>query len=559
MIKKCSDPTNAIFDETIENPNSQIVRDDMVMVQEYTPLVTYLEEVEKTLGTPIEVEPLNETKLEEVVLNCNNDTPFSSREVPSFDGPEPQPLLNSPSLDVSLGDVIGPELPIKPHSLDSSRMKVVDYLTTQTPPSPHVVNSYPKGVYSYYNPGIDDPKIHYGFKPGLLGKSVSLGVDISIWEMFDNDWGLESKEVSPLGEELNLFDRPNEVERDRILEAHRLESILQQKISQHMAPSHHDTPQPILLENDNHPRVVKLLVEVPYDNRITYEQELYAVSQAMKKWEHYLIQREFVVYSDHQSLYYFHTQRHLNKIHARWTSFLEKFYYVIKHKSGASNKVADALSRKTTLLVTISNEVVGSDSIKELYTVIKMIFGNIWMELETKQHRGFHRWCVSIPVEVFDAAHYCEVVFQEVVRFNGVLKSITLVSGYTAHPQTDGQTEVVNRTLGNMIRCLCGKKPKLWDVSLAQAEFAYNSVVHSSTGFSPLRMVEEVQATHEVVRANITEAIAKYKIVADKHRRKKMFQKGDEVMVFFRKERFSVGTYSKLQPRNYGLIKQILR
>ncbi|GJR41882.1 hypothetical protein Tco_1309985 [Tanacetum coccineum] len=161
-------------------------------------------------------------------------------EVPSFDGPEPQPLLNSPSLDVSLGDVIGPKPPIKPHSPDSSRMKVVDYLTTQTPPSPHVVNSHPKGVYSYYNPGIDDPKRHYGFKPGLLGKSVSLGVDISNWEMFDDDWGLEFKEVSPLGEELSLFDRPNKVERGRILEAHRLESILQQQISQCMAPSHHD-------------------------------------------------------------------------------------------------------------------------------------------------------------------------------------------------------------------------------------------------------------------------------------------------------------------------------
>ncbi|GJU50799.1 hypothetical protein Tco_1220354 [Tanacetum coccineum] len=66
----------------------------------YTPLVTYLEEVEKTLGIPIEVEPLNETKLEEVGLNCNHNTPLSSREVPSFDGPEPQSLLNSPSLDV---------------------------------------------------------------------------------------------------------------------------------------------------------------------------------------------------------------------------------------------------------------------------------------------------------------------------------------------------------------------------------------------------------------------------------------------------------------------------
>ncbi|GJS77020.1 hypothetical protein Tco_0726901 [Tanacetum coccineum] len=278
--KKCSNPTSTILDETIANPNAQIVGDDMVRVhvprcmawldydehvdslstmdneegvtspesttqtlpllEEYTPPMTYPKEVEKTLGTPIEVEPLNKTKLEEVSLICTHNTPFSSREVPSFDGPEPQPLLNSPSLDVSLGDVIGPEPPIKPHSLDSSRVKVVDYLTIQTPPLPHMVNSHPKGVYSYYNPGIDDRKRHYGFKLGLLGKNVSLGVDISNWEMFDDDWGLESKEVSPFGEELSLFARPNEVEKGKILEAHHLESILQQQISQHMAASHNN-------------------------------------------------------------------------------------------------------------------------------------------------------------------------------------------------------------------------------------------------------------------------------------------------------------------------------
>ncbi|GJW46780.1 putative ribonuclease H-like domain-containing protein [Tanacetum coccineum] len=216
--------------------------------EEYTPPMTYPKEVEKTLGTPIEVEPLNKTKLEEVGLNCNHNTPFTSRE--EFNSLMTGSLNRlrqlDPSLDVSLGDVIGPKPPIKPHSPDSSRVKVVDYLTIQTPPSPHVVNSHPKGVYSYYNPSIDDP---YGFKPGLLGKSVSLCVDISNWEMFDDDYGLESKEVSPLGEELSLFSRPNEVERGRILEAHRLESILQQKISQHIASSHNNGRKAHLLED----------------------------------------------------------------------------------------------------------------------------------------------------------------------------------------------------------------------------------------------------------------------------------------------------------------------
>lgn len=60
---------------------------------------------------------------------------------------------------------------------------------------------------------------------------------------------------------------------------------------------------------------------------------------------------------------------------------------MINHKSSASNKVADALSRKTTLLVTISNDVVGFELIKGLYSNDEDFRGT-WDEIETKPHRG---------------------------------------------------------------------------------------------------------------------------------------------------------------------------
>lgn len=148
------------------------------------------------------------------------------------------------------------------------------------------------------------------------------------------------------------------------------------------------------------------------------------------------------------------------------------------------------------------------------------------------------------------------------------------------HPQTDGQTEVVNHSLGNLLRYIVSDHPKQWDLALPQAEFAYNSSKCRSTQMSPFKIVygrepnlvldhvitsnpantsldaEEfaahIKEVHGQVQENLCNAYNNYKEAADLHRRHVEFEEGDLVMVYLRKERFSVGTYHKLKNKKIG-------
>ena len=74
-----------------------------------------------------------------------------------------------------------------------------------------------------------------------------------------------------------------------------------------------------------------------------------------------------MIYSDHESLKFLKSQGKLNKRHARWVEFLEQFPYVIKNKQGKANIVADALSRRHSLLSILETKFLSFDHIKELY------------------------------------------------------------------------------------------------------------------------------------------------------------------------------------------------
>jgi hypothetical protein len=44
----------------------------------------------------------------------------------------------------------------------------------------------------------------------------------------------------------------------------------------------------------------------------------------------------------------------------------------------------------------------------------------------------------------------------------------------TFHPQTDGQTEVVNRMIVHILRMYNSKHPHTWDESLPYVQHSYN-------------------------------------------------------------------------------------
>ena len=461
-------------------------------------------------------------------------------------------------------------------------------------------------------------------------------------------------------------------------------------------------------------------------NYSTYDKELYALVRTLETWQHYLWPKEFVIHSDHESLKHIRSQAKLNRRHAKWVEFIESFPYVIKHKKGKDNIIADALSRRYALLSQLDFKIFGLETIKEQYvhdaefkdvlqncrdgrTWNKFVFNDgfvfranklcipdssvrllllqeahggglmghfgvkktedvlaahfFWPRMrrdverfvarcttcqKAKSRLNPHGLYMPLPVpsvpwedismdfvlglprtqkgrdSIFvvvdrfskmahfipchktdDAAHIADLFFREIVRLHGVPNTIVsdrdtkflshfwrclwaklgtkLLFSTTCHPQTDGQTEVVNRTLSTMLRAVLKKNLKLWEECLPHIEFAYNRSLHSTTKMCPFEIVygfvprapidllplpssvqhnldatqraEMILNLHKTTKDNIEHMNAKYKLVGDKGRKHVVFDVGDLVWLHLRKDRFPDLRKSKLMPRAAGPFK----
>ena len=139
------------------------------------------------------------------------------------------------------------------------------------------------------------------------------------------------------------------------------------------------------------------------------------------------------------------------------------------------------------------------------------------------------------------------------------MKAIGIHSAYTTayHPQANGQTERMNRSLLSVLRKYCSDHPHDWDLYIDTVNFACNNSIEFSTGYSaffsilgyhpetplfldstvPLTTLDEhVSAlikTHRTIYDDISAALhraaQRMKFHADKYRREQNFTVGDMV------------------------------
>ncbi|GJX45517.1 RNA-directed DNA polymerase [Tanacetum coccineum] len=80
--------------------------------------------------------------------------------------------------------------------------------------------------------------------------------------------------------------------------------------------------------------------------------------------------------------------------------------------------------------------------------------------------------------KTFDASQVARLYFAEIMKLHGIPKTLT----------SDRDVKFVSH-FGGLLRSLIGEHPKQWDLTLPQAEFAYNRSPNHTTGKTPFEIV----------------------------------------------------------------------
>lgn len=178
---------------------------------------------------------------------------------------------------------------------------------------------------------------------------------------------------------------------------------------------------------------------------------------------------------------------------------------------------------------------------------------------------------------------FLSTFWQELFRSAGT--KLRMSSAY--HPESDGQSEVLNRCLETYLRCFASEHPKSWSQWVAWAEYSYNTSFHSAAGTTPFQVVygrpppclrgflpgeirsadlaEDLLERDKILwqlRLHLERAQCRMQTAANKHRREEEFAVGDLVFLKlrnFRQRSVFKGRSGKLAPRYFGPFPVLAR